>query len=224
VELIRSKKLLFGIVVVLLLMISVLPGCNKEPPVEADELVIPSSMSPYEVLKEITNAGPRIDTFPFMEGALAPDDIELYGPQGASTEQYIKGFGSVFPEISYTKRDGKQVGYGLYKLVLDISVFKYEDTESAERSFINISKTEELQDSTYGGIDLKSGTYTLPWWWEELEELGSEWDESTMPFYLIHSGCFVIYFYGREDVSKDMLDRIIVAFGNDSANATITTL
>jgi hypothetical protein len=194
------------------LVTSVLPGCNRQPPVEADELVIPSSMSPYEVLKEVTNAGPRIDTFPFMEGALTSDDIELWGPQGASEEPFIKGFGSSLPEIFYTKRDGKRVGYGLYKLVLDISVLKYEDTESAERSFINISKTEELQDSTYGGIDLKSGTYTLPWWWEEPEN-EKMWDESTMPFYLIHSGCFVIYFYGREDVTKDMLDRIIVAFG-----------
>ena len=217
-------KILMPLVIIALMLTSVLPGCNRQPPVEADELVIPSSMSPYEVLKEITNAGPSIDTWPFMQGALTPDDIELWGPQGASEEPFIKGFGSVFPEISYTKRDGKQVGYGLYKLVLDISVLKYEDTESAERSFINIGEPEELQDSTYGGIDLKSGTYTLPWWWEELEELGSEWDESTMPCYLIHSGCFVIHFYGREDVTKDMLDRIIVAFGNDSANATITTL
>ena len=42
----KSKKFLFGIVVVLLMVTSVLPGCNEElPPVEADKLVIPSSMS-----------------------------------------------------------------------------------------------------------------------------------------------------------------------------------
>jgi hypothetical protein len=213
VELIKSKKFLFGIVVVLLLVTSVLPGCNRQPPVEADKLVIPSSLEPYEVLKEITNAGPSIGTFPFMLGPLSLDDIELWGPQGASEEPFIKGFGSSLPEIFYTKRDGKRVGYGLFKLVLDIAVLKYGDTESAERSFVNISETQELQDSTYGGIDLKNGTYTLPRWWEELGEKGPEWDESTMPFYLIHSGCFVIYFYGREDLTKDMLDRIIVAFG-----------
>lgn len=54
--------------------------------------------------------------------------------------------------------------------------------------------------------------------WEEFEY----WDEPTMPRYLIHSNCFVIYFFGRDDVANDMLDRIIVAFGNDSANATLT--
>jgi hypothetical protein len=88
----------------------------------------------------------------------------------------------------------------------------YEDMESAERSFINISEAQELQDSTYGGITLKSGSYSLASWWEELEKY-VEWDKSTMPCYLIHSGPFVIYFYGREDVDKDILDRIIVAFG-----------
>jgi len=39
------------------------------------------------------------------------------------------------------------------------------------------------------------------------------WDELNQPCYLIHSGCFVIYFFGRDDVAKDMLDRIIAAFG-----------
>ena len=43
----KGNRLLFGIVVALLTMISVLLGCNKELPVEAKELVIPSSMSPY---------------------------------------------------------------------------------------------------------------------------------------------------------------------------------
>jgi len=41
----KSKKFLFAIVVVLLMMISVLPGCHEGQPVEADKLVIPSSMS-----------------------------------------------------------------------------------------------------------------------------------------------------------------------------------
>ena len=44
----KGNRLLFGIAVVLLLVTSVLPGCNNnEQPVEAKELVIPSSLSPY---------------------------------------------------------------------------------------------------------------------------------------------------------------------------------
>jgi len=215
VELIRSKKFLFTIVVVLLMVTSVLPGCNEElPPVEAEELVIPSSMTPFQVLNETANAGPRVKTWPFWQGGLTPDDIEQYGPQGASEEQLIGAFGAAFSELFYIKRNGRRAGYGLYKMVASIAVLKYENTEFAERSFINISETQELQGSTYGGIALRNGTYTLaPWEYE-----GIEWDETTMPCYLIHSDCFVIYLYGREDVTKDMLDRIIVAFGNDSAN------
>jgi hypothetical protein len=216
----KSKRLLFGIVVVLLLVTSVLPGCNEElPPVEADELVIPSSMSPYEVFNKTANAGPQIGSWPFMLWEWTAEDMDPYAmPQGASKGEFIEGFGGVVPELYYTKRDGERVGYGLYTMVVDIAVLKYENTESAERSFINISEVQELQDSTYGSIALKNGSHTLAPWWEELEEFGAEWDESTMPCYLIQSGPFVIYFYGREDVAKDMLDRIIVSFGVESSS------
>ena len=135
-------------------------------------------------------------------------------PQGATQEQFIEGFNACLPEFLYIKRDGKRAGYRPFGIVSYIAVLKYGDTESAERSFVNISETQELQDSTYGGIALKNSTYTLDPWWEE----SGYWEESTMPCYLIHSNCFIIYFYGRDDVAKDMLDRIIVAFGNDSAN------
>jgi len=216
----KSKKFLFGIAIVLLLVTSVLPGCNEElPPVEADKLVIPSSMYPYEVFNETANAGPQIKSWPFMLGKWTAEDMDPYAmPQGASEEKFIEGFGGAIPELYYTKRDEKKAGYGPFKLVLDISILKYEDTESAERNFINISEVQGLQDSTYGGIALKNGSYTLPSWWEEMKV---EWSESTMPCYLIHSDCFVIYFFGREDVAKDMLDRIIVAFGvKSSSNQT----
>jgi len=205
------------LMVVALTMASVLFGCNEElPPVEADELVISSSMSPYEVFNETANAGPQIKSWPFMLGKWTVEDMDPYAmPQGASEEKFIEGFGGAIPELYYIKRDGKKAGYGPFKLVLDISILKYEDTESAERSFINISEAQELQDSTYGGIILKNGSYTLPSWWEEMKV---EWSESTMPCYLIQSNCFIIYLYGRDDVAKDMLDRIIVAFGVESTS------
>jgi len=43
VRIMKSKKFLFGIAIVLLMMISVLHGCHKE-----QQLVIPSSLSPQE--------------------------------------------------------------------------------------------------------------------------------------------------------------------------------
>jgi len=208
----KGNRFLFGIVVVLLMMISVLPGCNSEqPPVEADELVIPPSISPYEIFGKIASTDQQqIKTWPFWQGVWGAENIDPYGmPQGASEEQFIVAFGAMFPELFYIKRDGKRAGYGLFKSVLWIVILRYENTQSAERSFINISEIQGLQDSTYGGIALKNGTHTLTWWEEESED----WDESTMPCYLIQSNCFVIYFHGREDVANDMLDRIIVTFG-----------
>ena len=208
----KSKKFLFGIVVVLLMVTSVLPGCNnKEPPVEADELVIPSSLEPEEVFIEIANAGPQIKTLPFLQEVWSAKYMDPYAmPEGASEEQFIDGCAVALSELFYIKRDGKRAGYGFYKLVSYIAILRYEDTASAERSFVNISEAQELQDLTYGGIALKNGSHSLASWEQPEPEA---WDESTMPCYLIQSGCFVIYFYGRQDVTKDMLDRIIVAFG-----------
>jgi len=210
----KSKKFLFGVVVVLLLVTSVLPGCNEElPPVESDELVIPSSISPYEVFNETANAGPRIGLWPYGYGqeAWSAEHMDPYAmPQGATEEQFSKGYLAVIPESKYIKRDGKRAGYGWFRLVSCIIILKYEDTESAERNFINVSETQELQDLTYGGIALKNGTCSIPYW-EGVEEY--YWDERNQPCYLIHSGCFVIYFYGRQDVLNNMLNRIIVAFG-----------
>jgi len=52
-------KILMPLVVIALMLTSVLPGCNnKEQQVEADKLVIPSSMSSYEVFGKIASAGP----------------------------------------------------------------------------------------------------------------------------------------------------------------------
>jgi len=196
----------------------VLPGCNKEPPVEADELVIPSSMSPYEVFNETANAGPPVRTYTYFAGTWTAEDMEPYAtPQGASEEQFIEGFSAILPESLYIKRNEERVGDRLDKTVSCIAVLKYEDTKSAERSFVNISETQKLQDSTYGGIALKNGTYTLAPLWEELGAY-DYWDNSTMPCYLIQSNCFVIYLYGRDDVANHMLDRIIVAFGVESSS------
>jgi len=204
----KSKKFLFGIVVVLLMVTLVLPGCNKQQPTE---LVIPSSMSPVEVFKEVAITDSYSEILPLLDDKWSAEHMEPWDmPQGATEEQFIEGYIAEVPEVLYTKRDGKRAGCGYYRMVLDIFILEYEDTESAERSFVNISEAQELQDLTYEGIVLKNGTYTLADW-EEYEEY--YWDEPNQPCYLIHSGCFVIYLYGRDDVANDILDRIIVAFG-----------
>jgi len=200
-------KVLMVLVVVALTMTSVLFGCNEGQPTE---LVIPSSMSPREVLIEIANAGPLIQILLYFAGGWTAEDIcppDI--PEGACEEQFDEGFDAALLESLYIKRDGKPAGFRDFKLVSYIAILKYEDTESAERSFVNISETQEFQNLTYEGITLKNGTHTLDPWWEQYDY----WDESTMPCYLIQSNCFVIYLYGRDDVTKDMLDRIIVAFG-----------
>jgi len=207
----KGNRLLFGIVVVLLMVTSVLPGCN-----EGQTLVIPSSMSPFEVFNETANAGPPVLALAYLSGTWSAEDMPPYIcelPQGVSGEQFVEGFEAALLEFLYIKRNGERIGDRRDKLVSYIAILKYEDTESAERSFIGISEAQGLQNLTYGGIVLKNGTHALDPDEARAWEAYEFWDESTMPFYLIHSGCFVIYFYGREDVTNDMLDRIIVAFG-----------
>jgi len=203
-------KILMPLVIIALMFTSVLPGCNEElPPVEADELVMPSSMRSDKVFIEIASTDPPIENWPFFQGGWTANHIHPCSmPQGAFEEQFIDAFSAAFSELFYVKRNGERAGFRPYTIVSDITILKYEDTESAERSFINISETQGLQDSTYGGITLKNGTYTLTYCDDP-----TMWDEDSMACYLIHSGCFVIYIYGREDVAKDILDRIIVAFG-----------
>jgi hypothetical protein len=167
-------------------------------------------LEPEEVLVEAANAGPLIQILLYFAGGWTAEDIcppDI--PEGACEEQFDEGFDAALLESLYIKRDGKPAGFRDFKLVSYIAILKYADTESAERSFVNISETQGLQNLTYDGIALKNGAHTLDSWWEQYDY----WDESIMPCYLVQSGCFVIYLYGREDVTKDMLDRIIVAFG-----------
>ncbi len=211
---IKDKKFLFAIVVVLSMVGLVLSSCSiGEHPVEADELVIPSSLKPIEVFNETANAGPLIEPLLWFEMEWSAEYVPAHEMlQGATEEGFIEGDFTAISEPLYIKRDGKKAGDEFTNLILCIVILKYEDTESAERSFVNISETQELQDSIYGGIALKNGPYCLPSEWEEIKKYFF-WDESTMPCYLVHTGCFVIHFYGRQDVINDMLDRIIVAFG-----------
>ena len=203
-------KVLMPLMIIALMFTLVLPGCNKEQPTE---LVIPSSLTPVEVFREIAVINSYSEILPLLDDEWTAENMDPWDmPQGATEEQFIEGYHAVVPEVTYTKRNGERAGWGYYRMVLDIFVLKYEDTESAERSFVNISETQGLQNLTYEGITLKNGTHTLdPWFWEEYEKY--YWDEPSQPCYLIYSGCFVIYFYGRQDVINDMLERIIAAFG-----------
>ena len=155
----KGNRLLFGIVVVLLMVTSVLPGCN-----EGQTLVIPSSMSPFEVFNETANAGPPVLALAYLSGTWSAEDMPPYIcelPQGVSGEQFVEGFEAALLEFLYIKRNGERIGDRRDKLVSYIAILKYEDTESAERSFIGISEAQGLQNLTYGGIVLKNGTHAL---------------------------------------------------------------
>jgi len=205
-----KKGLMLFMIVILLTGTAVLPGCK--PPAEVNKLVIPSSLMPVEVFKEVAINDSYSEILPLFDGKWSAEHTDPADmPQGATMEQFTGGYLAIVPEVTYTMRNGERAGWGYVRLVLHIVILKYETESDAERSFINISKTQQLQNLTYDGIALKNGTHTLTWVEEEGE--GDYWDNSTISCYLIHSGCFVIYYYGREDILSDMLDRIIVAFG-----------
>ena len=206
-----KKGLMLFMITVVLLMGTALPGCNKEQPAEVNKLVIPSSLTPVEIFKEVAITDSYSEILPLLDGEWTAEYMESTDmPQGATEEQFIEGYLAFVPEVTYTMRDGKRAGWGYDRFVLHIVILKYEDTQSAERSFIGISETQRLQNLTYEDIVLKNGTCFITDW-EGVEEY--YWSERNQPCYLIHSGCFVIYYYGREDVLSDMLDRIIAIFG-----------
>jgi len=204
-------KVLTVLMVVALTMALVLFGCN-----EGQTLVIPSSLTPVEVFKEVAITDSYSEILPLLDGEWTAEYMEPTDmPQGATEEQFVEGYLAFVPEVTYTMSDGKRAGCGYDRFVLHIVILKYEDTQSAERSFISISETQQLQNLTYEGIALKNGTCFITDW-EGVEEY--YWDERNQPCYLIHSGCFIIYYYGREDVLNDMLERIIAAFGVKSSS------
>jgi len=203
----------------------------------ANGIMIPSSLQSWEVFAGFVNTTPPLGVFPYMFGEWSPKNMDPYAmPKGASEEGFLQGFGGEFPEMLYTKRgetpkvtpnmsdweawlstdsNTSEAANMTFWLVLSFLVLKYENTEFAERSFNSISAVQELQGSTYNGLALKSGIHSLDYWEDDM------WEESTALCYLIHSGCFVIYFYGRDDVARDALDRLIEAFGvKSSSNQT----
>jgi len=230
-----------GLLAVLLTAVLLLPGCAREnqgPGGEpAKEIVIPSSLEPSYVFAGFVNTTPPLGVFLYMAGEWSRENMDPYAmPEGASEEGFLRGFGGDFPDILYTKKgetpketpnmsdwsdweawfftdsNTSEAANITSWLVLSFRVLKYENTEFAEKSFTNISVAQELQDSTYNGVALKSGIHSLDYWEED------EWEKSTALCYLIHSGCFIIYLYGQDDVARDALDRTIEAFGVESGS------
>jgi hypothetical protein len=177
------------LVIIALMLAVVLPGCNEElPPVEADELVIPSSLSPQEVVEGIFPENPmRFILGNYFHAA-------WQGAKGTCEEGFVGGYGEPF--------------YGTATPLLIFVVLKYESTEFAQRSYHGIGEAHGLHNLTYRNIALKIAT-------QPASEYGSEelWGVSNLSFYVIESGCFIIFFYGHDDIAADALDRIIVAFG-----------
>lgn len=192
----KRNGLLFGIAIVLLMMTSVLPGCNEE-----QQLVIPSSLSPQEVVEEI---------FPehYFCFTLKEELVNTsYLWEGAGKEGFVEGYAA--GSYNYTKADGTtiraapQSESGLPLLIFE--VLKYENTEFAKRSYDGFGGAHELQNLTYRNITLKA-------WLESASEVSSVSDSSA---YVIHSGCFVIFIltFGLPDVARDALNRTIDTFG-----------
>jgi hypothetical protein len=58
---------------------------------KGSKLVIPSSMSPYEVFNETANAGPPVSTYTYFCGEWTAAYPYIF-VQGATIEQFVEGF------------------------------------------------------------------------------------------------------------------------------------
>jgi len=176
-------KVLMPLMIIALMFTSVLPGCNNE-----QQLVIPSSLSPYEVVEEIFPENPMR----FILGNYYA--AAWQGAKGACEEGFGGGYGEPF--------------YGTATPLLIFDVLKYESTEFAQRSYDGIGEAYGLHNLTHRNIALKTAV-------QPASEYGSEeyWGVSNLSFYVIESGCFIICFYGHDDIAADALDRTIDTFG-----------
>ena len=180
-------KVLMVLMVVALTMTSVLFGCNNER-----QLVIPSSLSPYEVVEEIFPENP----WRFIIG----ESLDISNlPKGACKEGFVGGYSEPF-------FDGRPINQTKY-LILVFEVLKYESPEFAKRSYDSIGEAYELHNLTYRNIALKAGV-------EPLSEQGENiTGVSNASWYVIHSGHFVICSIGHDDTARDAVNRTIDTFG-----------
>ena len=189
-----------ALLAVLLIATLLLPDCAGEKP--AKEIVIPSSLSSTDVMKQIYSDNPSS----FILGeSLAISDL----PDGAWEEGFAEGYRDPFGGGWYIKRDGSPVKKSYeYDLVLIFKVLKYESTEFAERSYDGIGEAYGFHNLTYRNIPFKTGV-------KPASEYGGEslWGVSNVYFYVVHSGCFIIHIEGHDDIARDALDRTIDTFG-----------
>ena len=191
---------------VLLIAVLLLAGCAKE-------IVIPSSLSPYDVVKEIYPENPlpylTEENYYYEHGA---SEVA----EGACEEGFVGGYYEPFIELWYTKIDGTTLNQSSSYLVLIFSILKYENAELAERSYDGIAKACDLQSYSYKGIAVKAGA-------KPASKYGGEsmWGISNLSLYVVHLGCFIIYVEGRDDIAQDALDWTIATFGvKSSSNQT----
>ena len=181
---------------VLLIATLLLSGCARE-------IVIPSSLGPYDVVKEIYPENP-------MRFYLGGDYYEHAGgaEKEACEEGFVAGYGEPFIEALYTKIDGTTLNQSSPYPGLLFAVLKYESAEFAQRSYVSIAAAYNLQNSSYKGIAVKAGV-------KPASEYGGEgvWGVANLSFYVVHSGCFIIHVEGRDDITQDALDRTIATFG-----------
>jgi len=186
-----------GLLAVLLIATLLLSGCAKE-------IVIPSSLNPMDVVKEIYPENP----LRYLEGGNYYYEHGASGvAEGACEEGFVRGYSEPFIEFWYAKIDGTTLNQSSQYLVLRFAILKYESTELAERSYESIAEAYDLQNSSYKGIAVKAGV-------KPISEYRSEsWGISNLSIYVVHSGCFIIYVEGRDDIARDALDRTIDTFG-----------
>lgn len=217
----KGKWILIGVLIVLLGGTLTYFGWTKQKsePVKSQseqtetkalrEVVIPSSLDIGDVVEAIAQFLPYLP--PWGESITQEDPFWathfgiLYPHRG-----FIKGFGTSWHGIVWTKKDGTKVEPpdDPYGFMLGLVVLKYEKPEFAREDYDRVSISQKFRESILEGVKLKTKIGLPSVEWDRLKTY-VKFKQEQCQQYLLRSNNFIIYAYGLREVAEDFMIRVI---------------
>ena len=171
---------------------------NSEP---MKQIIISSLLDPDDVMAQFAPYIP-----PWGE-KLAKDDPFWKQRFGITklNEGFINGFTTAwYGSAYYLTKDGKKLGGDPHSYVLELSVLKYKNHNSAQEDYIKISTEQDFEDIIFEGLKLKSKLGIPPGL-----KSGVNSEAKYLQQYFLHSNNFIIYAFGLKEAAEDVMIRVI---------------